>query len=449
MGLFYEVAEGVLKKPRSVSRRVLSERPTGLSEGLYPMRKKRYAGQMPWEDYSSTSEGVVRTVERESGQVQRATKRSRDIITEGKTESFDEDVVLNPRSEQESNYFKDTRTGLIHEPSTWKPGSFRDKTYKNPERQALRSEVSYARAKAAFKSRDELYPTSEITDYRSGLSGSSGSKNTWEEPPTFREKVQVTDTQWQRYLQRISDRTPSGQTRSTTSPAPGPRPNLFQRTDNPIAQGDTAATEAMNTMQPQVPTTDYGRLVKGEVKFGQGKTPGRVFDDPVDQSIDKYIESHEQLGGPGDLKPYSRTDLPNARTLNINKEGQATYEERHYNPKFGDRVDNAVDIFKKAGPALTKSAKWQKETGQEPTPIKEVIKKLMLLDDLWTQVGGRRSLTGKKWDTFRKSAPGRYKVDDAKDFFLSVGIKWLERPSSVDKRHAKALEDMWQSMKEM
>lgn len=454
MGLFYEVAKGVMKKPRSVARRTLAK-VEGLSTGVRPMRGKRYAGQMAWEDYVEPSEGAARTVERESGYKAKG-------------------ALYGDRPKGQRREYTDWDTGEEPIGDSWFSGS-EPRTYArepskvrkeiemsrmnqiipegervHPERRGLRGDVTAARSEAArVKNRDLI---SEPVDFRSNLK-EGGTHGVWEEPKPVKRHLNLTKEQMARFLERrvLAQQQPSGAQREALNP----ETRQFQMFDEPMAN-----EKAMNTMQGfQPPDRSYARLQKPVLRGGEQAYQNQ--DMPYAEAMIRLLKDSPQRGGQGMLRASDEYVPPvNAMSLGENpsferrvfkplakplREGEQRAKEvtkemsEEFSSPPGETVQQNLDARTKR--ALAKAQKYAPQMS-----IEEMTKNNIFLENLWRQIGGKRGYVGREWERFRAKSKGKNKVADSKDYFIRVGLKWMADPEAAAKvypQESVALEELW------
>lgn len=286
----------------------------------------------------------------------------------------------------------------------------------------------------------------EPVDFRSTVK-SGGMFGVWEEPPVVKKTVGLTDAQWQRYLQRIADKTPSqSATRPQTSIGAG---GVEQTQQVPLTQGAEAATQAMSELQPEQ-TRLFARLREPYVEEGVKRY--KNYDLPYTEAVEKYSADQMQAASAGlpkgKYEPFEQY-LPPADVMSIGKGGETTFERRKFQP-VGKRVDTAIENIRKALPQLQRKGK-KIET---PTDASELVKMSMVVDNMWKFIGGMRSIEGKMWQRLSQNAPGRKKAAykggskieaiDPRKYFNRTALKWLQDKKSVRDIEGKMLEEIWE-----
>lgn len=298
-----------------------------------------------------------------------------------------------------------------------------------PLASTLRRRLDYG-AETVGRKVNETY-TSPI-DFRSDP-GSGGTTGVWAEPPIMKRTVDVTDAQWQRYLERINDRTPSGKSETRVLPGQGQQ-------QVPLGQGADVAREAMGgEIAPSVNESLFSRIKtpnpEKDQRIGARLIKGYDTQDlPKEEAYQKLLQDNPAMGGSGELVPHDQA-IPPARVLS-NREGGPQYQERKYQ-SVGPAVQQAVESLKAA-----------KATGKTPMAGEDLAKKTTALEDLWTFIGKGGSVEGRMWNKLRQSAAGggRYKVANTKDYFFRVGFKWMaDKKATASKypREVRLLEDAW------
>lgn len=440
MGLFYEVAKGVMKKPRSVAKRVLG-RPSGLSEGVRPMTKKRFAAQMPWEDYVDEAEGAARTVERESGYVPIGTRKVRTHGTELQGEQWvgpGEEYVDVPLAK---------RKPKKEEP--YQLGEFRNKVYKG-EREALRRDVMNERAAAARNRNRELYP--EPVDFRSELK-QGGTFGFWEEPQPVKRHLNLTREQRQRFIARkvMSQQQGTGYGREALNP----ETRQMEMFEEPVAN-----EKAMNVVQGyQPPDVPYARLQEPVLRGGEQAY--RNTDMPYVQAIQELLRDAPERGGTGRLRP-SDEYIPPASVLSL---GENPAFERRVFKSLKQKaktitqaakqlprapVEGATDVTQEVSQRLVKMGKKAEAyMPLEDVDTDQLAMNAVYMEQLWKNLGGGRSAVGREWERFRGTSRGKHKPKSALDHFISVGVKWMankEKAKEIYPRETGSLEMIWQEM---
>ncbi len=299
--------------------------------------------------------------------------------------------------------------------------------------------VAKGKETAIASLRDEKAPgriqesaTYNPKDFRSTPSYSR-SYQTYEEPPIVKKNVDITDAQYQRYLQRVADRTPSGQKREMQLPGQGP-------VKTQQAMGDQAAQEMMGQYQaePQL----FGRLHE---TLGEGIS--KPVDMPLNEAQSTYMKDRPEMGGAGRYQALDQY-IPPVDQLSTGGGGVAPELSRKEWRTFGRKSDKLVESAQKAGSLPTR----KKDAVPEPTQIESLVNQTRVLDMMWNQlIGGGRTIQGREWKDMMSRARG-YKKSDApnpKDHFMKVGLKWMRDKDATGKtypRESVKLEKLWQTL---
>ena len=294
MGLFYEVAKGVLKRPREVSKRAL---------------EKRFAKMNPWDDF-------------------------------------------------------------IVQPEVFEKPPARHKA----EREELRREVLYEKAETLRKKLGDVYkePHREPFDYRSERVGLSHQR-VYEQPPVVKRKIDITDEQYQRYLMRAADKTPTPQQMEMTLPGGGGEKSY------PIGAGSQAAEELVGTYQPpreQMFTRLFDKTQPYETRPGVVKY--KHIEMPYEEAKEVYMKDRPEFGGEGKYLPLSQY-IPPADVLHVPESGVPEYIRKTYRPLKQD-VEKLQESIKAV---TTTTSGYQRKAKVKDVDTTELIKKASVLDAMW------------------------------------------------------------------
>lgn len=428
MGLFYEVAKGVMKKPRSVARRTLAK-VEGLSTGIEPMKGKRYAGQMAWEDYVEPSAGAARTVERSSGYNPKGVLYGERV--KGKRQEFtDWDTGSEPISDSwfsgsdPATYAREPRR-VSKEIELSRMNQIvpeADKTHS--ERKYLRQSVSRARADAARVKNNELL--SEPIDFRSNLK-EGGTHGVFEEPKPLKRHLNLSKEQMARFIER---RAWSNQKLENTMQGFQPPDRSYARLQKPVLRGGEQAYQNMDMPYAEAMI----RLLKDSPeRGGQGML----------RASDEYVPPVTALSAGENPSFERRVFKPLGKPVR-EAEQRAKEVSKEMSTEFAPpppEIPAQAQLDARAKRAIEKAQKYSPQTSLE-----EMTKNNIFLENLWKQIGGKRGYAGREWERFRSTSRGKSKVADSKDYFIRVGLKWMADPEAAAKiypREARALEELW------
>jgi len=93
------------------------------------------------------------------------------------------------------------------------------------------------------------------------------------------------------------------------------------------------------------------------------------------------------------------------------------------------------------------------QTGIEKPPISQVMQNALIADTLWKEMGGSRSIGGKKWQEYLEHAPGmiRKNYTTGRDYFISSFNKWRNDPKGFSRTHpreGRILEEVWKTFED-
>lgn len=266
-----------------------------------------------------------------------------------------------------------------------------------------------------------------VSRYPSGTDRRPPGERAYVGPTTVRSTPSLTKKQFRRLLERNVAKERVGAQGQPTTETPYAR--LYPMTmagDFPVRSGG--------------PIDVRRDLATGMVRRGQiGKGP--MFESPAE-----YV--------------------PPANVLSMGG-AQPTYERRVFRP-VGEKVTRAVTGAKavaeeqartqatrqadlvKRGRRMAKSIKAA--TG-EVMPSEELVKTAESLDTMWkVMVKGKHTLLGKYWDRLRAGSRSRRKVADTWDYFIRMGLRWLEDPDKTRRmfpREVDSLESIWNEYRSM
>ena len=284
--------------------------------------------------------------------------------------------------------------------------------------------------------------------------------------PFIKPVTKITSGQWKRLLERVVLRQEG---------------KAAVRAGLPAEELGGQAVESVLGAEP-VNQRVYGRLY-GQIDLG-GETLKRPMDYPWPEAVARYIQGKGALSAESRKLPSAKILRPPSGVIEASPEvagrasglapeeklklleGKGSYEERIYRP--------IKPVAKKIQPAVEEAERERKkqmiQQARKLRPVKksiervkkgkvelqkpgseELVNQALMLDQMWKFIGGKRSLTGKAWDMWRKSAPGRRKVSDARDYFYRVGLKWMEDPKRTARtypREVKSLETIWKELME-
>jgi len=226
---------------------------------------------------------------------------------------------------------------------------------------------------------------------------------------------------------------------------------LSGRTAMTASEGMPAEAAAVMGREPPTQRV-FGRVYGPEV--GAGKD---AFKQPMDYP---WFEAMGKYMAPGSELTAETGHIPPADILSFGPKTKAapkgvSYERRIFRPvkEPGERAKRLTTEAKKeeVGEALEVKRKMRKVGGPlkkveklkvSETPTEERLNQAVLLDQLWKSIGGKRTLLGRAWEMYRQGGRGRYKVDDARDYFIRVGLRYFENPEQAAKiypREVRAL----------
>jgi len=238
----------------------------------------------------------------------------------------------------------------------------------------------------------------------------------------------------------------------------------------PVLPEAEAGGEVLNNVLNSEPvrTRIYGRVYQNIDLDGENLRQPKDY--PWPEAVMRYLKAN------GELSAETRK-LPEAKVFKMPREipkeelGSAlapekVYERRVYRPiqytakKIKPAVDEhkreleraAASRLKQVKPvekSLKKVTKGKVDLTKQTPETDQLVKNAITLDQMWKFIGGKRSYTGKLWDTYRKQARGRRKVKEARDYFYRVGLKWIEDPDRTAKiypREVRSLETVWKEM---
>lgn len=66
--------------------------------------------------------------------------------------------------------------------------------------------------------------------------------------------------------------------------------------------------------------------------------------------------------------------------------------------------------------------------------IEETVRLAGLAEYLWKEAGGKRGLTGKLFERYKNSSPGRFRGLDTRDYFVSSFVRYATKPEEFRRR---------------
>lgn len=265
--------------------------------------------------------------------------------------------------------------------------------------------------------------------------------------------AKLTKEQWERLLERVVLKQEGGLV----------KPLL------PEAEAGSDALESVLGSEP-MQTKVYGRLYQN-IDLG-GESMRQPRDYPWPEAVMRYLKAEGALSAETKKLPEAKVlkmpgEVP-AEELSSALAPERVYERRIYRPiqytakKIKPAVDErkreleqaAKSRLKQIKPvekSLKKVIKGKVDVTKQTPETDQLVRNAITLDQMWKFIGGKRSYTGKLWDSYRKQARGRRKVKEARDYFYRVGLKWIEDPDRTAKtypREVKSLETIWKEMME-
>jgi hypothetical protein len=278
--------------------------------------------------------------------------------------------------------------------------------------------------------------------------------------------LKLTSKQWKKLLERVVLRQTSKGTEArlpasvTKEAALEPFSLLSGRkkvpSELPLTSGEPTTSlppEAMDVLS-RAPGRQrvLGRLYEHE-SLGGGEEITRAKDYPWLDALNKYMQE------PGKYTPEVK-HRPPTDVLSFGAKTKATpsgvsYEQKIFRP-VKEPAERARRATIEAEAERAAEAKIQKKAiSKYGAPIKKVdklkvaeipteerLKQAAVLDQVWKALGGKRTLTGRSWEMFRQSSRGRRKAPDAREYFIRVGLRWMENPEAAAKIYPREVRSM-------
>ena len=241
-------------------------------------------------------------------------------------------------------------------------------------------------------------------------------------------RITVTNKQWKLLMERVVKRQPTGQ--ASLDPSAEAKPMIDS------VMGQAPAVEK-----------NYGRLYE-PIQSGQEMIGKQPRDYQLPEAMGRYMNrGNEPLTA-------HKGPIPPADVLST-QGGKVSYERRNFvdvptesvHRSEAAAVDVGADLKKrKVLTQAEKSAGKVEGTGTGAMPAEKLVKKAMILDSMWKFIGGGRSTTGRLWKQYSKTAKGRRKVQDPRDYFIRSGLRWMDDPEKYSKtagRESRSLDTIW------
>jgi len=211
---------------------------------------------------------------------------------------------------------------------------------------------------------------------------------------------------------------------------------------------------------------EMGTLFK-DVPTGVGEARREVERLPIAEARAKYFASPESYVTPTTVEPSAKvlTQPVGAEAAGLSPEGLAQaigYERLRFRPIIPPGVRRGISAITKGAeeeevgaglkrlglteedirPGVTPE-KLLREKGvdirKEKPSISKIIGDATLGSVIWKEMGGSRSISGKLWEEYYRSASGGVKsaYKSGQDYFISSMYKWRQDPSGFAKKHPR------------
>lgn len=251
-----------------------------------------------------------------------------------------------------------------------------------------------------------------------------------------RPKLQITNKQWQALSERIAKRA-----------AEAPRKKSWKAAREPgviPAEEMPNVNEIMGQFAPPV-EKPYGRLYENIYSKGQGEVIGRQPRDyPYMKAMERRSLYPEKYEAPGGKRIMAEEEMPPpVDQMSVSPKGELKYERKSFEklPITQERAGQLKEIAKTPSDVELRGKKYLESVNRAMAskmvnaPVDRLILRAAVADMLWKKIGQGRSVTGRLWDRYRKSAGGRKKVKLTRDYFVQEYLKFKEAPEQYAKAH--------------
>ena len=230
-----------------------------------------------------------------------------------------------------------------------------------------------------------------------------------------------------------------------------------------------AAGELMK-YEPPV-TREMGTLAR-DIPIGVGEAVRGFERLPIEEARAKYFASPESYVTPSAVEPSVKEMAalpPPGSPLGASEMAKRiAYERLNFEPIIPSGTRQAVGVIRKEAGAAEKEALIKRagltledirpgvrpeqvlaekgiQTGVEVPPVAQVVQTALIGDSLWKEIGGAKSIAGKRWRELLDSSRGAVKshFKTGRDYFISSYYRWKQDPLKFRKnypREAKLLE---------
>jgi len=222
--------------------------------------------------------------------------------------------------------------------------------------------------------------------------------------------IKLTKEQWREVLRRVFEK----------------EVKLTPKAVGELMKYEPPVTREMGTLARDIPI-GVGEAVRGFERL------------PIEEARAKYFASPESYVTPSAVEPSVKEMAalpPPGSPLGASEMAKRiAYERLNFEPIIPPRTQQAAGVIRKEAGA----------SAAEVPPVAQVVQTALIGDSLWKEIGGTRSVAGKRWQELLNSSRGAVKshFKTGRDYFISSYYRWKQDPLKFRKnypREAKLLE---------
>jgi len=222
--------------------------------------------------------------------------------------------------------------------------------------------------------------------------------------------IKLTKEQWREVLRRVFEK----------------EVKLTPKAAGELMKYEPPVTREMGTLARDIPI-GVGEVVKGFERL------------PIEEARAKYFASPESYVTPSAVEPSVKEMAalpPPGSPLGASEMAKRiAYERLNFEPIIPPRTRQAAGVIRKEAGA----------SAAEVPPVAQVVQTALIGDSLWKEIGGTKSIAGKRWRELLDSSRGAVKshFKTGRDYFISSYYRWKQDPLKFRKnypREAKLLE---------